>query len=116
PKKPEKKKFDDTNTYLDWRLVKQGGIANARRRAEYWEGKGTEGKNLAWVGFMWDRGEVYDKAVASWEKFLEWKPPEGDSKDAVKDRENNPKNRETVRKQLISAYIWKGDYAAAVKA
>jgi tetratricopeptide (TPR) repeat protein len=115
PKK-ERKKTDDTSIFADWKLVKQGGIKNARDRAAFWEGKGTSGKNLAWLGFMWNRGEVYDKAAATWEQFLEWKPPEGDSKEAVKDRETNAKNRETIRKELIGAYIWKGDYPAAIKA
>ena len=115
--KTEKKKFDDTNIFTDWKkFVKQGGIQNARNRAKFWEEKGASGKQLEWLGFMWERGEVFDKSAAAWEQFLGWKPPEGDSKDAVHEREQYAKNRETVSKEIVNAYIWKGDYAAAVKA
>jgi tetratricopeptide (TPR) repeat protein len=113
---PKKPKSDDTNIFTDWKkFVKPAGIQNARNRAKYWEDKGTTGKSLMWLGFMWERGEVFDKAAAAWEGFLAWKPPEGDSKDAVRDREAYGKNRETVSKQIVNAYLWKGDYAAALK-
>jgi tetratricopeptide (TPR) repeat protein len=115
--KAEKKKFDDTNIFNDWKkFVKLGGIQNARNRAKFWEEKGATGKQLEWLGFMWNRGEIYDKAVAAWEQFLAWKPPEGDSKDAVRERDAYVKNRETVSKEIIYAYIWKGDFPAAIKA
>ena len=115
PKK-ERKKFDDANIFTDWKLVKQGGIRNAGDRARYWESKGAAGKQLEWLGFMWERAEVFDKSVTAWEQFLTWKPPEGDSKEAVKERETYAKNRETVAKEIVNSYIWKGDYPAAIKA
>src|SRR6185503_11952391 len=105
------KKTDDTSIFMDWTLVKRGGIANAKARAEFWAAKGVTGKDLNWLGHMWYRGEEFAKAVDAWNQFLEWKPPQDDSKESVKLREQNATNRATVSKNLIDANTWKGDYA-----
>ena len=116
PPKKEKPTKDDTSIFLDWKIVKNRGIANAKDRGTYWEGKGTAGKDLVWLGFIWNRAEVYDKAISAWEQFLEWKPPEGTDKDSVKIKETYEKNREPARQELIGAYLWAKKYPEAVKA
>src|SRR5438445_6153014 len=96
PPKKERPTKDDTSIFLDWKIIKTRGIANAKERAAYWEGKGTGGKDLVWLGNIWNRGEVYDKATSAWEQFLEWKPPEDPASSKIKDLYE--KNREIARR------------------
>jgi tetratricopeptide (TPR) repeat protein len=109
---PKKAETDDTSIFKDWKLVKARGIRHARTRAEFWAGKGVEGKDLFFLGLMWNRGEDYGKAIETLEKFLEWAPPSDDQK-AV---DANKTNREFTRRELISAYMKNKDYGKAVAA
>src|SRR5262245_6451261 len=109
--KPEKVDHDDTSIFKDWKIAKNRGISHSKKRAEFWESKGTLGKDINWLASLWNRAEVYDKAAEAWEKFLEWTPPEGDAKA----KGDNEKNREYARKELIAAYLWATKYPEAVK-
>lgn len=73
--KPAKVDRDDASAFKDWGFCKNRGVKHNRDRAEYWEKKGVEGKDLQWLGNMWDRGQEHGKAAATWLKFLEWSPP-----------------------------------------
>jgi tetratricopeptide (TPR) repeat protein len=110
--KPEKPKTDDTSIFKDWGLCKQRGAKHNRERAEFWTGKGTAGKDLMWLGRMWARGETYPKAAATFEAFLEWKPPAGDEKAIA----NNLTNRETARGALIEVWFNAREFEKAVAA
>ena len=110
--KPKKADTDDTSIFKDWRLCKARGAAHCKGRAAVWTEKGTTGKDLFFLGLMWNRGEVYDKAGATLEQFLEWTPPAGDEKAAT----TNATNREFARKELIGIYTKGKQYDKAIAA
>lgn len=112
PPKPKKQETDDTSIFKDWKLCKARGASHCKTRAGMWAEKGVSGKDLFWLGLMWNRGEAYDKATATLEQFCEWTPAPGDEK-AAKD---NAINRETARKELITAYTKLKQYDKAVAA
>lgn len=56
----------------DWlKNVKKNGSAQyARERAEYWVGKGATGKDLYWLGKMWEKAGEHAKAIPCFEAYL----------------------------------------------
>jgi tetratricopeptide (TPR) repeat protein len=110
--KPKKQETDDTSIFKDWKLCKARGAAHCKTRAGLWAEKGIAGKDLFWLGLMWNRGEAYDKATSTLEQFCEWTPAPGDEK-AAKD---NAINRETARKELVTAYTKLKQYDKAIAA
>jgi tetratricopeptide (TPR) repeat protein len=106
-------KHDDVSIFKDWGLVKRGGgIQRSKDRAAFWEQKGVSGKDHFWIARMWERGEVYDKAAASYEQYLAWTPPAGDERLA----KEHATNGEVARQLLPSVYFWSKKYPEAVKA
>lgn len=110
--KPAKKEFDDEKIAADWKLCKARGASHCRKRAEYWSGKGTAGKDLFFLGLMWNRGEEYGKAAEVLTQFLGWTPPSDDA-GAVS---ANQKNREFAMNELIMIQFKTKDYAKTVAA
>jgi len=66
--KGEPKKGD--TIFKDWKEVKKKGIAYAKERAEHWEATGVKGKDLVWLGLMWDRAQNAAKAAKALEESL----------------------------------------------
>ena len=117
PPKKEKPQKDDTSIFADWKIVKgRGSIGNAKDRAAYWEQKGATGMQLCWLGYIANWGELYEKAAAVWEQWLDWTPPEGPEKEAVDARKGKESNAEGVRGSLVNAYIGAKKYDEAVAA
>lgn len=112
PPKAKKQETDDTSIFKDWKLCKARGAAHCRGRAEVWAAKGTSGKDLFFLGLMWNRGESYDKAASVLEQFCEWTPAPGDDKAVTA----NATNREFARKELIGVYTKLKQYDKAVAA
>ena len=110
--KPKKVEFDETSIFKDWGLCKSRGAKHCRGRAEFWQGKGTTGKDLFWLARMWQRGEEFAKAAAAFEQFCEYKPPPGDEKAIT----NNLTNRETARSALIEMWFNAREFAKSVAA
>jgi tetratricopeptide (TPR) repeat protein len=110
--KPAKAETDDTSIFKDWKLVKQRGVAHSKKRAEFWAGKGAAGKDLIWLGLMYERGEDYPKAIEALKGYLDWKPPEGDAKAA----DTKQKNLELAWKTMILAHTKNRDWPGTIKA
>lgn len=110
--KPAKKETDDEKIAADWKLCKQRGAAHCRKRAEFWTEKGTAGKELFFLGLMWNRGEEYGKASEVLAKFLEWTPPSDDAGAVAA----NQKNREFAMNELILVHFKAKEWAKSVAA
>ncbi len=108
-KKPE---FDNDSIFKDWGICKGRGAKHCRGRADYWQSKGTVGKDLFWLGRMWQRGEDYPKAAATFEQFCGYRPPDGDEKALA----NNLTNRETARGALIEVWFNAREFAKSIAA
>jgi tetratricopeptide (TPR) repeat protein len=106
---PAKKTSDDTSIFGDWKYIKNRGATYAKERGEFWEGKGTTGKDLIWLGKIWHRGQEYRKAIAKLEDFLKFVPDE-------KNRETVEKNRELAYDVLMESQQKIKDWAKAVEA
>ena len=117
PAEPKKEKptKDDASIFSDWKFVKQRGKRYVMERAAYWEGKGTKGKDLIWLGLMWNRGEAHDKAISTLEQYLEWTPPTGVDSEATAIRGAYEKNREKAMAILLNSQVWSKKYPEAVK-
>jgi len=106
--KPEKKDTNDEKPFDDWKLCKQRGAKHNRDRAEFWTKKGATGKDLQWVGNMWNRALEYGKAAEVFTAFLEWKPDQaGESA--------YQKNRPTVMGNLVEVYFRGKEYAKCIE-
>jgi tetratricopeptide (TPR) repeat protein len=110
--KPAKVETDDTSIFKDWGLVKRKGIAHAKTRAEFWAGKGVTGKDLNWLGRMYERGELYAKAIEALQGFIDWTPAAGDTAAA----EGKEKNLPGVMETKIIAHLKSRDWEGAIKA
>ncbi len=108
PSKPEKKDTNDEKPFDDWKLCKQRGAKHNRDRAEFWTKKGASGKDLQWVGNMWDRALEFTKAAEVYAAFLDWKP------DAAAEG-TYQKNRPVVMTKLIEVYFRAKEYAKCME-
>jgi tetratricopeptide (TPR) repeat protein len=110
--KPARQETDDTSIFKDWKLVKGRGVAHSKKRAEFWAGKGASGKDLIWLGLMYERGEEYAKAIEALQGYLDWTPPADDPKA----NETKQKNLELAWKTKVLSHTKSRDWAGTVKA
>jgi tetratricopeptide (TPR) repeat protein len=84
----------------DWKkhIKNKMGIGRTKDRAAYWEQKGTKGKDLFWLGLIWDRGQDYPKSIAALEA-------------AFQAPDLNEKNKEFGRQEIIKIYAKAKEWA-----
>ncbi len=114
PPKKERPTKDDTSIVNDFKLAKVKGIGYHKERGEFWEQKGTSGKDLYWLARFFEVGEVYDKAAAVFEQYLGWEPPASDP-NVEKLRSDKEKNAENARLKLIDLNLRRKEFAKAVE-
>jgi hypothetical protein len=95
--KDKEKPAKPQTIFKDWKEVKKKGVAHAKERAAHWEAQGVKGKDLLWLGLMWDRGQEFAKSAAAIEESLK----ATDITDA---------NKEVARVTLIKVYGWMRDW------
>ena len=69
---PSVVRANDESIAKDWKddINRKKGISFAKTRGEFWEAKGVTGKDLYWLGRIWEYSQEYDKANAAFEGFL----------------------------------------------
>ena len=87
--------------FKDWKEAKKKGVAHAKERAAHWEAQGVKGKDLLWLGLMWNRGQDYAKAAKAIEE-------------SISAADITDKNKETARWTLIEVYARQKDWPKMV--
>lgn len=107
---PKKPTTDDTSIFKDFNLAKNRGIQHRKDRAAFWEKKGVAGKDLFFLGRLWEIAFEPAKAIPVFEQYLAWNPTDD------KDKDLKSKNAERARQSLMEIYIFLKDGAKAVEA